>query len=295
MANIVEVAGLSSVLQEQGISYADRDFEEIYSDLCADASNGYLVDVIKNRVREYFSRLELPPCPTLYDHLVLSLREKDLIATFNWDPLLYRACWRNHQRARLPHVVYLHGSVALGYCLEDGVKGWKESKCSKCGKTFTPSELLYPIKSKNYSRDPFLGNEWEALRHALSRAYMLTIFGYGAPQSDVEAIELMKGAWGDKNQRDLEQIEIIDVKGNDDLRDTWGDFIHTHHYDVHADFYDSSIGLFPRRTCEAEWNYTMPEKPAFYPQNPIPTKLAFKELWEWYGPLTEAEDLSHSR
>ncbi len=118
---------------------------------------------------------------------------------------------------------------------------------------------------------------------------MLTIFGYSAPKSDVEAIELMRGAWGDKYQRDVEQIEIIDVKEENELTNRWDDFIHTHHYNVANDFYKSSIGLFPRRTCEAEWNYSMPDKLAFYPHNPIPKELPFEELWAWYQALIQAE------
>jgi len=289
MDDLVEVVGLASILEEEGISYADRNFEEIYSDLYEDSRYEYLIDIIKNRVREYFGQLELPNCPTLYDHLVLSLREKDLIATFNWDPFLYRSCWRNSQRVKLPHVVYLHGNVAVGYCLENNTIGWIGSKCSKCGKNFTPSGLLYPIRRKSYSQDPFITAEWETLRHALRHAYILTIFGYGAPQSDVEAIELMKNAWGDKYHRAIEHIEIIDIKSDAELWDTWKGFIHTHHYNVTNDFYKSLMGLFPRRTCEAQWNYDMPEKEAFYPHNPIPRKLGFEELWEWYSPLIEAE------
>ena len=100
----------------------------------------------------------------------------------------------------------------------------------------------------------------------------------------------MKGAWGDTHKRNVEQIEIIDLKGEEELRETWQAFIHTHHYNVTKDFYKSSMGLFPRRTCEAEWNYHMPEKLAFYPHNPIPRNLGFKELWEWCDPLMEAED-----
>jgi hypothetical protein len=289
MDDLVEVVGLGSILEEQGISYADRNFEEIYSDLYEDSRYEYVIDIIKNRVREYFSQLELPNYPTLYDHLVLSLREKDVIATFNWDPFLYRSCWRNSQRVKLPHVTYLHGNVAVGYCLQDNIAGWIGSKCRKCGRNFTPSELLYPIKRKDYSKDPFIRAEWENLRNALRHAYILTIFGYGAPQCDVEAIEIMGSAWGDKRQRDIEQIEIIDTKGDAELQDTWRNFIYTGHYDVTKDFYESLMGLFPRRTCEAQWSYDMPAKPAFYPHNPIPKKLGFQGVWEWYGPLIEAE------
>ena len=50
---------------------------------------------------------------------------------------------------------------------------------------------------------------------------MLTIYGYSAPQSDVEAIQIMKEAWGIVEDRDLEEVEIIDIKSEDELRETW--------------------------------------------------------------------------
>lgn len=290
MSNLVETVGLCAILDRYGIDYRDKDFEEIYSVLYEDSGYDSLIEEIHISVRQYFSKLALPQHPTLYDHLVLSLRAKDVIATFNWDPLLYYACWRNHQRAKLPHVLYLHGNVAIGYCDRDNKKGWINSQCSKCGDKYKPSRLLYPIKRKGYSQDTFVQKEWGTLKDALSRAYVLTIFGYSAPQSDVEAIELMKGGWGNKYKRDIEQIEIIDTKEKQELRNTWNDFIHPDHYCVEDDFYKSSIALSPRRTCEAWWNCLMPEKLEFYPNNPIPRELAFKELWEWFRPLIEAEN-----
>lgn len=289
MCNFVETIGLDSEFRKCGLDYEGKNFEDIYSDLCQNSKYEELVEVIKTKVWDYFSKLELPPNPTMYDHLVLSLRDKDLIATFNWDPFLYYACWRNHEIAELPRVVYLHGNVAIGYCLKDMEAGLNNTKCSKCGGEYVPSQLLFPIKQKEYNRDPFIKSEWGTLRLFLKHAYMLTIFGYSAPYADVEAIKLMKDAWGSPWSRNLEQTEIIDVKPEQALRGVWKDFIHTHHYDVTSDFYKSSIGLFPRRTCEAEWNYTMPKKLAFYPHNPIPKNLGFKELWEWYSPLIEAE------
>ena len=41
---------------------------------------------------------------------------------------------------------------------------------------------------------------------------MITIFGYSAPKSDVEALDMMKRAWGKVDDRKLEEIEIIDIK-----------------------------------------------------------------------------------
>jgi len=290
MCNFVETVGLNLEFRKYGLDYEGKNFEDIYSDLYQNSKYEELVEVIKTKVWSYFSKLELPPNPTMYDHLVLSLRDKDLIATFNWDPFLYYACWRNHEIAELPRVVYLHGNVAIGYCLTDMEAGLTNTKCTKCGRKYVPSQLLFPIKQKDYNRDPFIKSEWGTLRLFLKHAYMVTIFGYSAPYVDVEAIKLMKDAWGSPCSRNLEQTEIIDVKPKQALRDVWKDFIHTHHYHVTNDFYKSSIGLFPRRTCEAEWNYTMPERLAFYPHNPIPKNLGFKELWEWYGSLIEAEN-----
>ena len=38
---------------------------------------------------------------------------------------------------------------------------------------------------------------------------MITIFGYSAPKSDVEAIAMLKKAWGSVDDRSLEEIEIV--------------------------------------------------------------------------------------
>ncbi len=289
MSDFIETIGLESVLDSYGIIHKGRDFEEIYSELFEAGSYSKLIEQIQVAAYKYFGKLMLPSTPTLYDHLVLSLRAKDVIATFNWDPFLYYACWRNHEKVRPPHILHLHGNVAVGYCKDHNSFGWVNDKCSKCGKKFEPSRLLYPIKHKGYLQDEFIRQEWDALRHHLDNAYMLTIFGYSAPQSDMEAKELMRGAWGNKYKRNLEQIEMLDLMEESELRKKWDGFIHTHHYDVTNDFYKSWTALFPRRTCEAVWNYTMPAKLAFYPHNPIPKELSFEELWEWYKPLIEAE------
>ena len=45
-------------------------------------------------IHDYFHSLRIPPTPTLYDHLLLALRKKDVVATFNWDPLLLQAAKR---------------------------------------------------------------------------------------------------------------------------------------------------------------------------------------------------------
>jgi hypothetical protein len=286
MANFVEVVGLEPILIKYGIAYTPGDnFEQIYSDLSRSGSMG--AAEIEVAVSEYFSRLQLPDYPTIYDDLVLSLRSKDFIATFNWDPFLYQACYRNHKFVSMPRVAYLHGSVAVGFCEKDRRKGMKGSRCSVCGEIFTPTRLLYPIDQKNYNSDAFIKGEWSALEGHLKHAFFFTIFGYGAPKSDVDAIALMKRAWGQPEQREMEQTEIVDIRDADELASNWDPFIHSHHYEVHDNFFDSWIANHPRRSCEAAWAQYYDAK--FVDKNPIPTDLTFPDLYGWLSSLTSVE------
>jgi hypothetical protein len=79
ICDFVEVLGLASILKRSRIDFIGRNFEDVYSDLCEKPEHRGVRDEIENRIRDYFSRMELPDAPTLYDYLVLSLREKDVI------------------------------------------------------------------------------------------------------------------------------------------------------------------------------------------------------------------------
>ncbi len=287
MYDFIDILELENKLRQYKIDFKGKNFEEIYSTLHNKGEYQDLVKIIEEKTFQYFSRMKLQPEPTIYDHLVLSLRKKDLIATFNWDPFLYLACLRNHKHADLSHVVYLHGNVAVGYCLEHRTKGMTGYSCSVCQEPYKPSRLLFPVLEKDYAKDSFISAEWKTLRNYLKDAYMVTIFGYSAPKSDVEAISLMKDAWGDVNKRELEEIEIIDIKDEDELRETWRDFIHTHHYTTHNNFYDSFIAKHPRRTCEAMWNQLMECK--FISDNDLPKSSTFQDLYKWMQPLFNVE------
>ncbi len=85
----------------------------------------------------------------------------------------------------------------------------------------------------------------------------MTIFGYSAPKTDSEAISLMKDAWGSSHSRELEDFEFIDIRPEDELVSSWSEFIHSHHYQVHDNFFDSSLGRFPRRTTVELFDRTM--------------------------------------
>ena len=288
MNDFVDVVGLRRSLEAWGVS-PDRNFEEIFSDLY-ESKKIAQVQEIQETVEEYFSRLELPDSPTIYDHLVLSLRDKDLIATFNWDPLLINACLRNGRAGlSLPRLAFLHGNVRVGYCEQDRIAGIAGMQCKRCGEFYKRAPLLYPIKTKNYAENEFIVNEWKMLKWGFENAFMITIFGYRGPKTDQEAIATMKEAWGDKYGRNMEQTAFIisPTQNEDEVSDNWEPFIHTHHYEIHRDFYDSWIANHPRRTGEAYWNQYYEAK--FVAKNPIPKELDFPQLWDWYQQFKKPE------
>ncbi len=287
MNDLVEVMGLGPLLERHGVIYQGENFEKLYSDLHDLPEHATLLADVEQTLFRYFASLELPAQATIYDYLVLSLRSKDVIATFNWDPFLWQACARNHSYAPLPNVLFLHGNVAVGYCLADKKKGPAQALCSACGNRMESPPLLYPILQKDYNARPYIDAEWRMLRQALKHAYVLTIFGYSAPASDVEAVELMKEAWGRPAARELEQIEIIDIRSEEELYGNWEPFILEHHYEVTSDFFNSWVMNHPRRSCEAVWRQFMEVE--FLDGTPPPRTESLQELREWLLPRVTAE------
>jgi hypothetical protein len=289
MADFLEcVPGVKEIL-DVGIS----DFEAAYSAIASDPSRRADCAELERLIYEYFDEMRLPSRPTLYDHLVMALRPKDVIATFNWDPFLIQAIRRSSfVRGRCPHVLFLHGNVLMGYCHLDRILGTRRTRCSKCQQPFQASSLLFPVTRKDYRRDPTIAAMWEQLEVVLRQAFMVTIFGYGAPSSDVEAVGLLKAGWGRVEDRQMEQFELIDIQSEDVLCERWGQFIHTHHYEIHDSFYDSWIAQHPRRTGEAYLNQYLEAQ--FIEPNPLPRGASFAELENWIQPLIKAEDSSVS-
>lgn len=271
---------------------AKEDFESAYSKLI-DLGQNKTVEELNSKIRGYFLQLELPDEPNLYDVINLSLRDKDAIFTFNWDPFLLQSRIRLASlgiTTKFPKLFFLHGNVMVGFCEKDATSGLVGRNCSRCGEPFVPSQLLFPVEHKDYQSDPFIRNEWDAANHYLKGCFMFTAFGYSAPTTDKEAIELLKNGWGDAEERSMEQTEIINRPGadKDKLRETWDPFIHTHHYDILESFYESFIAKHPRRSIEAYWNQYWEAK--FISNNKVPEKFdTFGDLAKWFKPLVDAE------
>ena len=291
MEDLAEVVGLSEILTEAGVSTDLSDFEGAYTEI-EEMGDERLLSIVKHCVRSYFVRLRLPDRPTLYDHLILSLRKKDLIATFNWDPFLVHAMLRNRHIGNLPRLAFLHGCVSLGICEEHGFRGPQVSRCPQCQEFMKPAPILYPVVHKDYTEHPAIHADWELLKHELIQAYMFTIFGYSAPKTDVKAVALMQEAWGTWQSRKYEQIEMINTEDEATLIETWRPFVHTHHYEYYRDFYESWIARHPRRSCEAKWEQLME---LGYPDDRrLPSDADWEELEGWLQPLLSAEATSES-
>ena len=169
------------------------------------------------------------------------------------------------------------------------------ANCLHCGRVFTPSKLLYPIKDKDYFNDIFISAQWRHLEKALEKAFIFTIFGYSAPTTDTAAIDFMKKVWKKTGERDwkktgereLEEIEIINIENRDRLYASWEPFIVRSHYRIYDKYFDSIMSNWPRRSCEKIWDQFAMLK--LTDENPQPKGVDLKTLQEWHLPLVKAE------
>lgn len=285
MDDLVSTLGLEATLTQAGIDFAGKNFETVYEGLLARGKDPGLVGVLEDNIRAYFTRLRLPPTATVYDQLLLSLRSKDVVATFNWDPLLAQAYQRNSHLKELPRMLFLHGNVACGICSAHRKKGFLGTRCDVCENSLERTPLLYPIGKKDYATDPFIANEWSELRDVLDVAYILTIFGYAAPASDAEAKEMMLQAWRANETRELAEIDIIDIKSRDELERTWKPFFVRTHFGVST----TPTWLFThaRRSCDHFAMATLQQRPCR--DNPVPLTLDLSALQAWAEPLIAQE------
>lgn len=292
MNNLPEICGLNNILEKFPKELICDNFEATYSNIVEHDPKNKNIKIMNDMIYSYFKQLKLPDKPTIYDYLIMSLREKDVIATFNWDPFLYQAWWRNYHHGSKPHMLYLHGNVAVGFNEEYQSLGRAGMYSSINNIYFTPSQLLFPIKQKNYNQDPLISTSWAQLQDVLNKdifnTHNVTIFGYSAPMTDAEALKIMKQAWGDKNKRYLEQIEFIDIRPKDEIISSWSQLVYADHYDYHTDFFQSSLAQYPRRTDEAFFCHYLPNslEKAFVESNPVPTNFStLQELWQWHKDL----------
>ena len=152
MSGFIETLGLDRIISKVNLQTDSNNLEDIYMELDerskSDSNFKNVKKELEEVIREYMSGFVLPNNSTVYDYLVMSLTSKDLIATFNWDPLLVQPfCRVQKYTTNTLQVAFLHGNVAIGYCQKDNTMGCVGMRC-KCGKTFESTKLLFPIKQK---------------------------------------------------------------------------------------------------------------------------------------------------
>lgn len=287
MSDFFEVLDLKTFVRQSGYSEA-QNLEVIYSDMYNKGMDKE-VDFLNDAIIEYFSRVSIPDHVTIYDYLVLGLRSKDYIISFNWDPLLVQAYkrWR-HLGDVLPHVIFLHGNVDLAVNNEDRQIKFK-SDLPSGEKRFSPSQLLFPVENKNYNSDKFISDQWNKCQFALSRSYMLSVFGYSAPQTDVEARALLLKSWNENLTRGLSEIDVIDIADEALLRKNWKEFIVGDHFSASKKFDTNYIMYHPRRTCEAFAFATLQQDP--WATNAFLETKDLDKLQSWILPLITEEQM----
>lgn len=247
MNDLVKILDLNSLLTKANID-SSENFETIYSQLTDDG----LKNEIEHRIVDYFSKLSLPETVTIYDQLLLTLREKDAIFTFNWDPFLFDAYQRNRSIVPLPQIFFLHGNVRVGACEICDNWGEKLKYCPACDVKFKDVPLLYPIGNKGYFESSKYTNlSWKNAESWFSDAFTITIFGYSAPTTDLEAVDLLKKAWFQTSVRKFEHVEVIDILSSDQLYEKWKAFTPTQHLSSQKTFENSRLWRWPRRSCES--------------------------------------------
>lgn len=79
---------------------------------------------------------------------------------------------------------------------------------------------------------------------------------------------------GKKEDRQLEEVSVIDIIDEAEMLKKWDDFIYSHHYRYTNNFFDSYLGMFPRRSCETVF--------AMYSFNiPADGRKGFKPSMRW--------------
>lgn len=293
MKTLAKDLGLIAKLSRKYTHLLD-DFELLYSTLYNASEDIVLREEIDDAVHQYFLDLEIGDEPNLYDYLILSLREKDVIATFNWDPLLLQSYLR-HKRfgQHVPQLLFLHGNVAVGICKSCKISGnYYNGICHHCHKPFSKMPLLYPVGEKNYSSNAAIRREWTALKQTFKIAYYITIFGYSAPVTDIDARQAMLEALKSNRSRVFSELEIIDISPEELVEENWSDFLYSHHYSIINNFKRSNLWWHPRRSCEALASGTLMNDPIAH--NPFPDFKTLEEMHDWIDRLVK-EEINHKK
>ena len=286
MNDLVSTLSLKKEIEACGLNPRDN-FELLYSKIHEMGREETLLKIDQS-VRNFFGALQLPDEVTIYDKLILGLRRKDILVSFNWDPLLAQAYrrWR-HLGNHLPQLVFLHGNVDV--MVDDQNRASKFAfDITEADAGFVPSKLLYPVEEKDYVSDAFIKSQWDLAEDLLNRSYLVTIIGYSAPKTDVKAKELLLNAWSNNPTRTLAEFSIIDIADRDIIEGAWADFRADTHSSIFDNFATDLVCKYPRRSCDAFAHATLQQNP--WTEDPFPDSISLAEIESWVAPLIEEEE-----
>ncbi len=284
MKELPDILELNQILEKNEFKKAKIDFESFYDDVVK-SKRIDLQQELQIRTEKYFNSIKIQNSVTLYDKLVLSLRPKDTIFSFNWDPLLPYAYRRNGFLKTLPALRFLHGNVLSGVCKKHSRIGWNDGKCTICNKTLKKTSLLFPIKKKNYDSDPIISEAWKLLDDKINNAYFITFFGYSAPKSDVIARKRIIEKLSTNSSLHIMELEIIDPNYDELLKTNYSILPQELHISKINNFDYCWLMSYPKLSCEALFEATMQNNPIQrYTQ--IETD-DLKELQEWSKELDD--------
>lgn len=295
MNNMIYILGLESLLNKIKLKTQSTNIEDIYSELYDRGAECIIIrNDLENEIRKYFFSLQIPDNVTKYDLILLSLTNKDCVASFNWDPILIQAYNRVRRLTKnLPEILFLHGNVGAGICEQCKQFGPIQNICPKCKNKFESVPLLYPVKQKNYNNSTFIRDSWNVFTCFLNKAAIVTIYGYSAPVTDVEASAILIESFSKyKESHKLDTIEIIEKEGFDKsiLSKTWDAFISTTrgHYELYDNFFESLLAKAPRRSVECYFKRNV-EGWWGSPTISLSENMSFKDIHKELSPLIIAE------
>ncbi len=289
MNDLIDILELRDFFDNYDINCTSNNIEDIYDDLFSKNSKSSVISELNESIIEYFSSLKIPDEVTLYDELLLTLQKRDVIFSFNWDPLLLQAYSRNYKVGELPDIHFLHGNVLQGICEKDHTIGYFGNRCSICNEYFIRSKLLFPIKQKNYQQNELILEGWDRLREYLYHSFMFTIFGYSAPKTDIEARKMLLDAWSKNKRRELNEINLVDTKPKDTVENLWDEFIFQGHRGIFKNIRETQGFMYSRRSCESWGDAIFNCSP--WSENPLPRFNKLEDLQKWVKPLIDEEIL----
>lgn len=263
LKNIHNILGMTDELKKYNFSDDEmQDFELLYSNIYNKPEYSYLQMYLENGVREYFKKLTIPDEITMYDYLILSLTEKDAIISFNWDPFLMQAYRRNLSVGNLPILIFPHGNVGMGICEECHTMGYADTLCTECYKEYSDMPLLFPIGKKDYQSHDIIKYQWKLAKEYLAKAAGITVYGYGVPETDREAYELMKEAYTKSNIKDIAPFTIINLLSEKQTQmDKWKELLDDKMVIFAEKFEDTILWRNPRVSLEHLFDAILQQHP----------------------------------